>query len=162
MTQRLDGKKALVLVSSGVDETAMSMLQRELLHAGATIKTVGTEPGLVNSWNDKAWGLYFPVDIQISQALGSDFDLLIVPSGARGIRKLSANPHAERILSSFLVARKPVCLMGDAFELLVNTGHAGHEKSANVMTGECAGEVPAFLQKMIAHFTGGEPMKIAA
>jgi len=162
MTQRLNGKKALILVSSGVDETAMSMLQRELLNEGATIKTVGTEPGLVNSWNDKAWGLYFPVDIQISLALGSDFDLLIVPNGERGIKKLSANPHAERILSSFLVAQKPVCLMDDALELLIKTGHAEHEKSANVMTGECVGEIPAFLQKMIEHFVGDESIKIAA
>ena len=162
MTQRLNGKKVLILVSSGVDETAMSMLQRELLHEGATIKTVGTEPGLVNSWNDKSWGLYFPVDIQISLALGSDFDLLIVPNGIRSIQKLSVNPHAERILSSFIVAQKPMCLMGDALELLAKTGNAEHEKSANVMTGECAGDISAFLQKMIEHFVDEESMKIAA
>ena len=162
MTQRLNGKKVLVLVSSGVDETAMSMLQRELIQEGATVKTVGTEQGLVNSWNDKAWGLYFPVDIQISLALGSDFDLLIVPNGARSIQKLSVNPHAERILSSFIVAQKPMCLMGDAAELLVKTGHEEHEENENVMTGECIDEIPAFLQKMIVHFVGEEPMKIAA
>ena len=162
MTQRLSGKKVLILVSSGVDETAMSMLQREMIQEGAIIKTVGTEPGLVNSWNDKDWGLYFPVDIQISLALGSDFDLLIVPNGARSIQKLSVNPHAERILSSFIVAQKPMCLMGDAVELLVKTGHTEYAENANVMTGECADEISEFLQKMIVHFVGEEPMKIAA
>src|SRR3989338_3211386 len=116
MAQLPGGKKVLILVSNGVDETAMSTVQRDLLKAGAIIKIVGTEPGLVNSWNNNAWGLYFPVDIQINMTLGSDFDLLVVPGGARSIAKLSANPHAERIISSFIAARKPICMMGEAVE----------------------------------------------
>ncbi len=108
MAQQLIGKKVLVLVSNGVDEAAMSTVQRDLLKAGAILKTVSTEPGLVNSWNNDAWGLYFPVDIQISLALGSDFDLLVVPNGARSVQKLSANPHAERIISSFMTAQKTI------------------------------------------------------
>jgi protease I len=158
MIQQLAGRKVLVLVSNGVDETAMSMVQRELLKAGAVVKTVGTEPGLVNSWSNNIWGLYFPVDIQISQALGSDFDLLVVPNGTRGIQKLSANPHAERIISSFAAARKPMCFMGEAVELLANIDHA----NSPVMSGNCTGEIPAFVQKMIVHFAGEQPLPMAA
>jgi protease I len=126
MTHQLSGKKVLVLVSNGVEESVMSNVQRELLKAGAIVKTVGTETGLVNSWNsvNNGWGLYFPVDQQIGQTLGSDFDVLIVPSGARGILKLSANPHAERIAASFIAAGKPMIFMGDAVELLAKTNLA--------------------------------------
>lgn len=159
MTQ-LTGKKVLILVSNGADEAAMSIAQRDLLKAGATIKTVGTEPGLVNSWNNNAWGLYFPVDIQISQALGSDFDLLVVPSGARSIQKLAVNPHAERIISSFVAARKPVCLMGDALELLAKTGHEGAKDK--MMTGDCVTDTQSFVQRMIAYFAGDVPVQLAA
>ena len=158
MTQLLSGKKVLILVSNGVDETAMSTVQRDLLKAGAMIKTVGTEPGLVNSWNSNAWGLYFPVDIQINMALGSDFDLLVAPSGARSIARLSANPHAERIISSFIAARKPICMMGEAVELLAGLDYT----HSPVMTGDCAGDMQAFVQRMIAHFAAAEPMQFAA
>ena len=120
MEVQLSGLKVLVLVSNGVDEGVMSAVQRDLLKSGALVKTVGTETGLVNSWNGDAngWGLYFPVDQQIGQTLGSDFDALVVPAGARSIQKLGTNPHAERIISSFVTAGKPMVFMADAVELL--------------------------------------------
>lgn len=157
MNQQLTGKKVLVLVSNGVDEEAMSVVLRDLLKAGATTKTVSTEPGLVNSWNsnNNAWGLYFPVDIPIGQALGADFDLLVVPGGLRSVQKLAANPHAERIIGSFTAAGKPICMMGEAASLLPPAGNTA-------LTGNYAGEVAAFVQKMIAYFTGEPVMKAAA
>jgi len=170
----LTGKKIIVLVSNGVDEAVMSMVQREMIKTGATIKTVGTESGLVNSWNNNQWGLYFPVDQQIGQTLGADFDAIIVPSGSRGIQKLSTNAHSERILASFLTAGKPMVFMGGAVELLAKTSLAngltvsGPEASeqvmtaagakwdaeaecvsGNVMSGECE-DIGAFISNMIA------------
>lgn len=158
MTQLLNGKKVLILVSSGVEEAAMSNIQRELLKEGAIIKTVGTEPGLVNSWNNNSWGLYFPVDIQINQALGADFDLLVIPGGSRSIAKLSANPHSERIVGSFVAARKPVCAMDEAVQLI-----NGHDCThVPLLTGEAKDDVIGFVQKMIAHFAGQPAVAMAA
>jgi len=130
--QSLSGKKVLLLASSGVDEEVMSVTQRDLTKAGAIVKTVGAEPGLINSWNGSTFGLYFPVDIQINTALGSDFDVLVVPSGSRSIQKLINNPHAERIVSSFVAAQKPMCFIGDARVLLEKTGHEGVAVTASV------------------------------
>jgi protease I len=164
MDHNLNGKKILILVSNGVDETVMSVLQRELLKTGAALKTVGTEPGLVNSWNPgaNAWGLYFPVDQQISQTLGADFDFLVVPAGARGILKLAANPHSERILSGFIMAEKPLALMGDAVQLLEKTGLGQAANSANVLSGDCA-DAAAFVAQMVEHFAmAGREVKAAA
>lgn len=160
MIQQLVGKKALILVSGGVDEEAMSTVQRELLKAGAVLTTVGTEPGLVNSWNNTAWGLYFPVDVQISRALGADFDLLVVPSGARAVQKLAANPHAERIISSFVAARKPMCFIGDASALLEKTGHAGVAVATSLK--DLPGAVPAPELTSGTERPGMEPMQAAA
>lgn len=172
----LTGKKIIVLVSNGVDENVMSIVQREMVKTGAIIKTVGTESGLVNSWNNNQWGLYFPVDQQIGQTLGADFDGIIVPSGSRGILKLATNAHAERILASFLTSGKPMAFLGNAVELLAKTNLAKGLKvsgpeaaepvmtaagaiweqeaeciSGPLMTGECA-DVTAFVHNMIAHF----------
>lgn len=188
MTHQLSGKKVLVLVSNGVEESAMSNVQRELLKAGAVVKTVGTESGLVNSWNGatNGWGLYFPVDQQIGQTLGADFDVLIVPSGARGILKLSGNPHAERIVGGFVAAGKPMALMGDAVELLAKTNLAqglevaGPEKSREALTAAGAvwqengphihgmimtgvdTDVLGFISAMFAHILASEPEMLAA
>ena len=76
MDQSLHGMKILILVSNGVDEGSMSNIQRELLKTGASIKTVGIESGLVNSWNNNAWGLYFPVDHGAPQAIPRQAKLL--------------------------------------------------------------------------------------
>lgn len=180
MEVQLSGRKVLVLVSNGVDEAVMSTVQRDLLKTGATVKTVGTETGLVNSWNNETngWGLYFPVDQQIGQTLGSDFDVLIVPAGARSVQKLAGNPHAERIISSFITAGKQMVFMGDAVELLAKLDMAkgrtvtGPERSHQIlvaaganwsgetetvdgmlMTGE-GSDISAMIQGMIVHLAG--------
>lgn len=162
MNQALSGKKIMILVGNGVDEAAMSSVQREMLKTGATLTTVGIEPGLVNSWNDNAWGLYFPVDVQINRALGSDYDCLIVPAGERGVAKLATNPHAERILSSFMDAHKPVAMMADAFKLFEAVGLADKQDNANVYAG-AADDMADFIAGMVAHFMDEEAdMKVAA
>ena len=182
----LSGKKILIMVSNGVDEASMSTVQREMLKTGAIIKTAGTEPGLVNSWNNNAWGLYFPVDQQISLTLGADFDCLVVPSGTRGIQKLSTSPHAERIIASFITAGKPMAFMGSAVELLAKTNLAqgwtvsGPESMMDTMTaagakwdeeflcthnalltGDCT-DIAGFIKAMITHFEGTPELKVAA
>lgn len=187
----LAGRNVLVLVANGVDEAAMSNVQRELLKIGATVKTVGIESGLVNSWNSvtNSWGLYFPVDQQINQTLGADFDALVVPAGDRGIQKLAANPHAERIITSFITAQKPMVFMGDAVELLARTNLArdwkvagpekceaamvqagaqfevAEEKTHNILMTGAATDVLAFVNSFIGFIgsaSAGEEMKAAA
>jgi protease I len=182
----LSGKKILVLVSNGVDESVMSTVMRELVKTGATVKTVGTESGLVNSWNNNAWGLYFPVDQQISQTLGADFDCLIVPSGSRSVAKLGTNAHAERIIVSFITAGKPMAFMGNAVELLAKTNLAsgwnvsGPESVQQAMTaagakwqggttcthnalftGDCE-NLQGFIAEMFAHFGGASAEQVKA
>ena len=186
MDQSLHGMKILILVSNGVDEGSMSNIQRELLKTGAAIKTVGIESGLVNSWNNNAWGLYFPVDQTMSTTLGSDFDCLVVPSGSRSVQKLASSAHSERIIASFVEAGKPMAFVGDAVELLAkiglatgwNVGGPSGIKDAMtdagatwvgegpvvhniLLTGEAADQV-AFVGDIVAHFQGQTEVKAAA
>lgn len=156
MEKQLADKKVLVMVANGVDESVMSEVQRELLKTGATVKTAGMEPGLVNSWNGTVWGLYFPVDQQISQTLGADFDCLVVPSGARGIQKLATSAHSERILSSFATSGKPVAFIGDAIELVGRVRLTGIETQPNIAS--CASVAEA-----LRHLAGAPALeKVAA
>ncbi len=120
MSQSLQGKQVLILASSGVDEGVMSMLQRDLLKAGATLKTVATTSGLINSWNGKGWGIYFTVDTNVNATLGSDFDMLVVPSGKLAVEKLASNEHTNRIISHFVLASKPMAFLGESSSLITS------------------------------------------
>lgn len=118
MEMILSGKRVCILVASGFSENVFSDIQKSLLKAGAIISTVAPENGLVHGWLGNGWGHYFPVDAQMGTALGSDYDRLVVPGGARAIEKLKTNLHARRILRHFFEARKPMVVMEEAIELL--------------------------------------------
>lgn len=150
MPQRLGDKNIMILVSSGVDEIVMSNVQREILRTGANIKIVSTDNGLVNSWNGKTWGLYFPVDANVNTTLGADFDMLVVPSGRLAVEKLSTNPHSERIISSFFEAGKPMFFFGDAAVLIKDVDHGKYGDI--ISTGEVGSELSSSVFSMIMHF----------
>jgi protease I len=120
MEKSLAGKTVALLVANGFEELEMTEPQRALLAAGATIKIVSPEQGLVNGWHGKGWGHYFPVDIPIAEALAADFDALVVPGGARSIEKLSGNAHSKRLTRGFMDGGKPVVLQGHAVQLLAS------------------------------------------
>ncbi len=118
MTSTVTGKNVAILIANGFDETQMTEIQRALTKAKANVKTIAPEHGVVNGWQGAGWGHYFPVDAQINEALGSDFDMLVLPGGERGIAKLKANLHTRRIVGHFLEAEKPVAAIGAGIGLL--------------------------------------------
>ncbi len=123
MDNILSGKKVCILVASGFAEQSFSTVQKKLLSVGATIKTIAPDNGLAHGWLDESWGHYFPVDTHIGEAMGSDYDRLIVIGGARGVEKLKANLHTRRILRHFFDSRKPMVAMEEAIELLTLCDH---------------------------------------
>lgn len=118
MTAALAGKSIAILAANGFDENQMTEIQRALAAAKASVKTIAPEQGVVNGWQKDHWGHYFPVDLQIGEALGSDFDFLVIPGGERAIAKLKTNPHTRRIINHFLEAEKPIAAIGAGVELL--------------------------------------------
>lgn len=118
MTASLAGKSIAILAANGFDENQMTEIQRALTTVKAKFKTIAPENGVVNGWQKDHWGHYFPVDIQIGEALGSDFDFLVIPGGERAMTKLKANLHTRRIVNHFLEAGKPVAAIGAGVSLL--------------------------------------------
>ncbi len=107
-----------ILVANGFDESHITAVQRAMTKAGISYKIVAPEQGLVNGWQGNGWGHYFTVDTSISTAMGSDFDLLILAGGERGVTKLKSIAHARRIVNHFLEAEKPIAAIGAGVELL--------------------------------------------
>ncbi|HYD30613.1 MAG TPA: DJ-1/PfpI family protein [Azospirillaceae bacterium] len=118
MDQPLAGKSIAILVANGFEETEMTESQRALLKAGAAVRVISVEKGLVNGWQGKGWGHYFPVDKMVGEALGADYDMLLLPGGERSTAKLSQSAHTRRIVGHFLDARKPIAAMDAGIELL--------------------------------------------
>lgn len=114
----LSGKKICILVASGFAEEQFSAIQKTLGPSGASVKVIAPENGLTHGWHDNGWGHYFPVDVLLAEAMGSDFDRIILAGGSRGVDKLKGNLHTRRILRHFFEAKKPIIAVGEAVELL--------------------------------------------
>jgi len=125
MTATLAGKTIAILAANGFDENQMTEIQRALTTAKAKFKTVAPEQGVVNGWQKDHWGHYFPVDSQIGESLGSDFDFLVIPGGERAIAKLKGNLHTRRIVNHFLEAGKPIAAIGAGVLLLALSSKIG-------------------------------------
>ncbi len=114
----LAGKSIAILIANGFEEMEMTEMQRALLKAGANVKVISPEQGLVNGWLEAGWGHYFPVDRPVGEVLGSDFDMLVLPGGERSITKLKQNAHVKRIVGHFMDAGKPLAAIDQGVELL--------------------------------------------
>lgn len=142
MTTSLANANIVLVIANGFNEGEFTEIQRALLKAGAKLKTVAPENSLSNGWLGKGWGHYFPVDQNIGEAFGSDFDQMILVGGERGVQKLQQNPHTKRMVGHFLDAQKPLIAINEAVSLLSLPGKidgrsvAGHtDDAAMVATG---------------------------
>lgn len=139
MTKPLLGVKVAILLANGFSEQDMTSAQKAMIEAGANVRIVSPENGLVNSWDGAGWGHHFAVDTPLSTALAADYAVLVVPGGQRSIEKLNLTGHTKRFVSSFIAASKPVVIMGDALHLLVLTDTikgrtvSGPEKMSDVV-----------------------------
>jgi len=141
MEQVLQGKTIAVLVANGFDEHQMTEIQKALLALGAMPKIISTDNGVVNGWHGKSWGHYFPVDKHISEALGADYDGLVVPGGARSAGKLSQTAHTRRIIGAFVDAMKPAVVLDEGLSLLAMTPKVAKRQVA--ATGETVAALEA-------------------
>lgn len=108
-----------MLVANGFSEKDLTFTQKTLLNAGATIRMISMDQGLVNSWNDLGWGLNFATDQVLAEALAADYDMLIVPGGQRSIDKLKLTAHTRRFVGGFVNMNKPVAFFEEAVDLLI-------------------------------------------
>lgn len=152
----LIGQKIAILAANGFDEADMIAAQRALVAAGATMRLVSSDNGLVNGWDGKGWGHNFPVDAALNTALGVDYDGLVIVGGQRSFDKLKMTAHTKRFIGSFMLAQKPVVAFGEAADVLMEED----QRDADTVLKGDAGEVAA---KMVEHLMPSDTMdKVAA
>jgi len=117
MQKALINRKVAIIVANGFKQGHMLDGQRILSEMGADIRIISTEQGVVMGWNGTGWGNNFAVDASLNTALGTDFDILIIPGGRRSHEKLRLTAHSKRFISSFIDTGKQVILMDNAVSL---------------------------------------------
>lgn len=123
MAKPLQSLKVAVLMANGFNEREFLTIQKAMIEQGASLKIISTDSGLVNGWDGKGWGHNFAIDAQLNNALGIDYDAVIIPGGQRSHDKLKLTAHSRRFIGSFMAAMKPVICMGDAVQLLAHSDH---------------------------------------
>jgi|GEM_PF-1057947 len=113
----LESQKIAILTANGVNEREVSSFQRAVIQKRCFPKIVGAGNRLITAWSGSGWGYNFAVDTPISEALGSDYDVLYIPGGERAVTLLQTTEHTKRIMGAFLEAGKPMVVMSDAVGL---------------------------------------------
>lgn len=148
--KNLTGTKIAILAANGFDEADMIAAQRTLAAAGASVRLISSDNGLVNGWDGKGWGHNFPVDAALNTALGVDYDGLVVVGGQRSHDKLKLTAHTKRFIGSFMAAQKPIVAMGEALENLFEMDQRGE---ANILSAEGENQRDMIVAGMAAHLT---------
>ncbi len=119
MRRPLSGVKIAMLVANGFNQRDMIAAQKAFIEAGANVRVVSSENGLVNGWEGEGWGHHFAVDAPLGSALAADYSILVIPGGQRSVEKLNLTAHTKRFISSFMTASKPVIVMDNALHMLL-------------------------------------------
>ncbi len=155
------GNKIAILAANGFDEGDMIATQRALVAAGATMRVVSSDNGLVNGWDGKGWGHNFPVDAQLNTALGVDYDGLVIVGGQRSYDKLKMTAHTKRFIGSFMMAQKPVVAMGDSADVMLEPEQRAVDNVLTAPAGETQRE--EIMKNMVSHLAQPQIMdKVAA
>ncbi|MCI5061293.1 MAG: DJ-1/PfpI family protein [Alphaproteobacteria bacterium] len=155
MTKSLQDMNVAILMANGFDEPEFIEMQKKMQEMGAKVRIVSTNQGLVNGWSGQGWGHNHAVDVSLNGALGVDYDVLVIASGARSFEKLSATAHTRRFISSMMGAGKPVIAMGDAVALMARIEQLeGMTVAAPQDSHEACHEAGARLSEGATHVDG--------
>lgn len=124
------GLKAGILMANGFKDEEYLLLKNELSRAGFKIVIISPEdiikseriflseflPGLIR-------GIRIRPDVNIEQAVASDYELLVVPGGAFSAYKLVSNDDCILFLRNYLNEGKVLGTLSDGSRIFKETGH---------------------------------------
>ncbi|GAA1141549.1 type 1 glutamine amidotransferase domain-containing protein [Nesterenkonia lutea] len=106
---QITGKTIAVLVTDGVELPELTEPLAAISSAGGTAKIISpNESSLQAMEGDWKHSDHFDVDVQLSSASAGDFDALVLPGGTLNADKLRINEDAQKFVSAFFAAEKPV------------------------------------------------------
>jgi protease I len=124
MPGELNGKRILILATSGFEQSELEVPRDRLKAAGATVDIVSPERGEIKGWDKKDWGRPVKVDKPLAEVREADYDAIVLPGGQINPDLLRVNKDALKLIKSFYDAGKTVAAVCHAPWLLVETGLA--------------------------------------
>lgn len=141
-------RRVAVLVAPGVEVGALKIVQQALAEQQAICKVVAATLGVIATSS----GQQLAVDVSLMTATSLAFDAVLVPGGAAHAKALAEDGNAARFVLEAYRHCKPICLIGDAVELLRCIGVDAGTPSADgvlVSKGDPASRLP-LAQEFVA------------
>lgn len=120
--KKLEGKKVAILSENGFEEDELMSPKKALEEAGAEVTIVSPQQKEIKGWKDGNWTITLNVDVNISDADASDYDVLVVPGGVINPDLMRVNEDCVNFAKSFLETGKPLAAICHGPQLLVETG----------------------------------------
>lgn len=124
MSAQLNGKNVLFITSnSGIERDELLQPLQALRSDGATVTHASIKGGTTQTFvgdteKDKA----VESDVKLSDAVGSDFDALVIPGGTVNADTLRQDPDAQRLINDFVKAGKIVAAICHGPWALIDAG----------------------------------------
>lgn len=173
---------AFLVASEGVEQVELTDPWQAITDAGGTPRLVSTHSGRIQAFDHLDKADTFPVDETVAQTTAGDFDALVLPGGVANPDLLRLSGSAVDFARSFFAARKPVAAICHAPWTLAeadvvrgrtltswpslrtdlrNAGATWVDQQVAVcndgpntlITSRRPGDLPAFDQAMLEHFT---------
>jgi catalase len=140
-------RRVAVLVAPGVEIGALKIIQQALAEQQAQCRVIAAHLGVVSTSS----GQQLPVDCSFLTASSVAYDAVLVPGGAAHAKALSENGDAVHFVLEAYRHCKPICLIGDAVDLLRCIGAEAGPPSDGVLVskGDPASRVP-LAQEFVA------------
>jgi catalase len=133
-------RKIAVLLADGFDDAAVDNMNKALLTAGATPKTVAPRLGVVTG----ADGAQLKVDFSFLTASSVLFDAIYIPGGDASVAALTAQPEAYEFVAEAYKHCKAIAAVGAGVGLLANS------LPRKFSEGEDAGKQPAVNEGVVS------------
>ena len=108
MAGELVGKRVAILVTTGFEQSELTVPRDALRAAGAHVDIVSLKKEAVRAWHSKEWGDEFDVDLHIHEASVDGFDALVLPGGVMNPDYLRLDDRAVGFVREFMHSGKPV------------------------------------------------------
>ena len=111
-------KRVLVPLAPGFEEIEATTVIDVLRRAGAEVVVAGTQAGPIEG----SRGIRVTADKLLEETHADQFDMVVLPGGAKGVENLRQHPRLIPLLKEFFAEQKPVGAICAAPSLLASAG----------------------------------------